>query len=101
MVDIQLIDNETYMLMSELIDLLKNEPDELYRIFLVNGKMYQAIKSKGEVTTVVNSSGGIFRRGFTHTTKSTINYIEPSWVEVDKLDDINTFLLIAQVKGWI
>lgn len=59
--------------------------------------MYQAIKSKGEVTTAVNSIGVVFRRN----KKSTIISIEPEWVKVGKLDDINTFLLIAQVKGWI
>ena len=63
--------------------------------------MYQAIKSNGEVTTAVNSSGGVFRRAFARSTKSTITYIEPEWVEVDCLDDLNTFLLTAQVKGWI
>ena len=89
------------MTIPELVDFLVNEPDGLYRVILDNGKVYQVIKSKGEVTTAVNSSGGVFRRTFARPTKSTITYIEPEWVEVDRLDDINTFLLIAQVKGWI
>ena len=101
MVDIQPISNTTVMSIPDLIDLLKNESDELYRIFLSNGKMYQAIKSKGEVNTLVNTAGAVFRRAFARPTKSSITYIEPEWVEVDKLKDINTFLLIAQVKGWI
>ena len=93
--------NYDQMSIRELIDLLKNESDGLYRVFLDNGKMYQAIKSNGEITTLVNSIGNVFRRAFARSTKSTITYIEPEWVEVDKLDNINTFLLIAQVKGWI
>ena len=101
MVDIKPISNKIAMSIPELIVLLKNEPDGLYRVFLVNGKMCQAIKSNGEVTTIVNSTGVVFRRAFTHTTNTANTYIAPEWVEVDKLKDINTFLLIAQVKGWI
>ena len=101
MVDITPISNKTIETISDLINLLKNEPDGLYRIFLLNGKMYQAIKSKGEVTTLVNTRGDVFRRAFTHTTNTANTYVAPEWVEVDKLKDINTFLLIAQVKGWI
>ena len=101
MVDMQPISNTIVMSIPAIVDFLKNEPDGLYRIFLSNGKMYQAIKSNGEVSTIVNSSGGVFRRTFARPTKSTITYIEPEWVEVDRLKDINTFLLIAQVKGWI
>ena len=81
----------------DLVMYLSGEPNGVYRIFLVNGKMYQAIKSKGEVTTLVNSAGRVFRRN----KKSLLSTVRPEWVEVDKLDDINTFLLIAQVKGWI
>lgn len=101
MVDMTPISNKNIMTIPDLIDLLKNEPDELYRVFLADGRMIQAIKSNGEATTVVNSIGVVFRRDFERPTKSTITYIEPEWVEVDKLDNINTFLLIAQVKGWI
>ena len=101
MIDMTPVPNKELMTIPDLIDLLKNEPDELYRVFLVDGRMLQAIKSKGKVTTLVNSAGRVFRRAFARSTKSTITYIEPEWVEVDKLDNINTFLLIAQVKGWI
>ena len=101
MIDMRPRDNKEYMKIPDLIDLLKNEPNGVYRISLNGGKMYQGIKSNGEVTTLVNSAGRVFRRAFARSTKSTITYIEPDWVEVDKLDDINTFLLIAQVKGWI
>ena len=101
MVDMSPISNTIVMSIPAIIDLLKNEPDGVYRIFLNNGKMYQAIKSNGEVTTAVNSSGGVFRRAFARPAESTITYIEPEWVEIDRLKDINTFLLIAQVKGWI
>lgn len=101
MIDITPISNKTIMTIPDIIDLLKNEPDGLYRIFLADGRMLQAIKTNGEVSTAVNSRGGVFRRAFARSTKSTITYIEPEWIEVDKLDDINTFLLIAQVKGWI
>ena len=97
----QPISNKNIMTIPDLIDLLKNEPDGLYRVFLNNDRMYQAIKSKGEVNTLVNTAGAVFRRAFARPTKSSITYIEPEWVEVDKLKDINTFLLIAQVKGWI
>ena len=91
MVDMRPRDNKEYMKIPDLINLLKNEPNGIYRIFLNNRKMYQAIKSNGEVTTLVNSIGVVFRRAFARATKSTITYIEPEWVEVDKLDDINTF----------
>ena len=101
MIDMAPISNTIVMSIPAIVDLLKNEPDGVYRIFLNNGKMYQGIKSNGEVTTAVNSSGGVFRRAFARSTKSTITCIEPEWVEVDRLKDINTFLLIAQVKGWI
>ena len=101
MVDMTPISNKTIMTIPDLIDLLKNEPDEIYRVFLADGRMLQAIKSKGEVTTAVNSAGSIFRQVFIHTTNMRNTYVAPEWVEVDKLDDINTFLLIAQVKGWI
>ena len=101
MIDMTPISNTIVMSIPAIVDLLKNEPDGVYRIFLNNGKMYQGIKSNGEVTTAVNSSGGVFRRAFARSTKSTITYIEPEWVEVYRLEDINIFLLIAQVKGWL
>lgn len=97
MVDLTPRDNKEYMRIPDLIDLLKNEPDDLYRVFLLNGKMYQAIKSKGEVTILVNSNGGVFKQ----VDKLFDTFIVEEWVEVDRLKDINTFLLIAQVKGWI
>ena len=101
MIDMTPISNTIVMSIPAIVDLLKNEPDGVYRIFLNNGKMYQGIKSKGEVTTAVNSAGSVFRQVFTHTTNIANTYVAPEWVEVDKLDDINTFLLIAQVKGWL
>ena len=101
MIDMTPISNTIVMSIPAIVDLLKNEPDGVYRIFLNNGKMYQGNKSNGEVTTAVNSSGGVFRRAFARPTKSTSIYIEPEWIEVDRLKDINTFLLIAQVKGWL
>ena len=101
MVDMTPISNTIVMSIPAIVDLLKNEPDGVYRIFLNNGKMYQTIKTNGEVTTAVNSSGGVFRQGFIHTTNMRNTYVAPEWVEVDRLKDINTFLLIAQVKGWI
>ena len=97
MVDMTPRTNKEQLTIPDLIDLLKNEPDGLYRVFLNNGKMYQAIKSKGEVTTLVNSTGDVFRRN----KKSLLSTVRPEWVEVVQLKDLNTFLLIAQVKGWI
>ena len=101
MIDMTPISNTIVMSIPAIVDLLKNEPDGVYRIFLNNGKMYQGIKSNGEVTTAVNSAGSIFRQVFMHTTNMRNTYVAPEWVEVDRLKDINTFLLIAQVKGWI
>ena len=96
--DLTPITNRSEMEIPELIDLLKNEPDGVYRIFLIKGKMYQAIKLKGEITTVVTPTGNTFRRAINYLSNSVV---APRWVEFDRLDDINTFLLIAQVKGWI
>ena len=100
MLDLTPIVNKDQMTIPELIDLLKNEPDELYRVCLSNGKIYQAIKSKGEVTTLVNTRGVIFRRASTLSKKVSDTYITPDWVDVEYLEDINMFLLVAQVKGW-
>ena len=95
--DIKPITNIVTISFPYIIDLLNNDPDDLYRIFLNNGKMYQAIKSNGEVTTLVDSRGVVFRRA----KKSLANYVAPEWVDVGYLEDINRFLLVAQVKGWI
>lgn len=101
MIDMTPVSNQTHLTISDMLNLLKNEPDGLYRVFLDNGKMYQAIKSKGEVTTLVNAEGDVFRQTFMINTKPTDSYLVKDWNEVDYLDNINTFLLIAQVKGWI
>ena len=87
----------TQMTIPELVDFLENEPDGLYRVILDNGKIYQVIKSKGEVTTVVNPQGYIFRRN----KKLAGGFASPGWFDVDQLEDINSFLFVAQVKGWI
>ena len=87
----------TQMTVPDLVDFLKYKPDGIFRVLLNNGKVYQVIKSKGEVTTVVNPTGYVFRRNI----KLSNSVVAPDWVDVDKLDDINTFLLMAQVKGWI
>ena len=101
MIDMQPISNTIVMSIPAIVDFLKNEPDGLYRIFLSNGKMYQAIKSNDEVSTIVNSSGSVFRQIFILATNIGNTYVAPEWLEIDRLKDINTFLLIAQVKGWI
>ena len=101
MKDINITSAKDKVSILDLVMYLSGEPNGVYRISLNGDKMYQAIKSNGEVTTLVNSAGRVFRRAFARSTKSSISYIGPEWVEVDKLNDINTFLLIAQVKGWI
>lgn len=93
-VDMTLVSNKTHMTIPDMIDILKNKSDGLYRVFLNNGKMYQAIKSKGEVTTLVNPQGDVFKR----TKESFDNYVTLGWDVVEHLEDINAFLLISQVK---
>ena len=97
MIDMTPLSNVPHMTIPDLVDFLKYEPDGLFRVFLKNGKMYQAIKSKGEVTTVMNTTGYIFRRA----EKKSNSYVSPEWVHVGNLEDTSIFLLIAQVKGWI
>ena len=99
MIDMRPLHYDTQMTIPDLIDFLDSEPDGSYRVFLNDNKMCQAIKSNGEVTTIVNSTGYIFRRAI--NLKLSSSTFVPEWVIVDQLDDINTFLLVAQVKGWI
>ena len=97
MIDMSPLSNVPHMTIPDLVDFLKYEPDGLFRVFLKNGKMYQAIKSKGEVTTLVNNTGYVFRLA----KKESNSDVSPDWVHVGNLDDTSIFLLIAQVKGWI
>ena len=99
MKDIQLKINTYQITIPDLVDFLDNEPDGLYRVFINDDKMCQAIKSNGKVTTIVNTTGYVFRRAL-NLKLSSDNFI-PEWVIVDQLVDINTFLLTAQMKGWI